>query len=197
MKIAYLASAALAALTMTASAAVAGTVVSPVGFFTPLPVTPATTSTAAGFDNNTGVTSATTFVDDYEFTIGGTYDTSLSGDFYNKTSQSNITSFDVSLFQGIPGASTQLDTTGTETLGAKGAYTYLLDDVLKPGVDYYLQADVVVPAHDIGKYGLTAIASPVSAVPEPGTWVLMIAGVALTGGMLRYSRRHASAMDVA
>ena len=211
MKIAYLASAALAALTLTASAAVAGTVMSPIALLTPLPVTPATTSVAAGFDNNTGKATAsglpltngktaTTFVDDYEFTIGGNYDTTLSGDFDNKLSQSNITSIDLTLFQGIPGpgASTELGTTGIQTLSATaGTYSYFLDDVLKPSVDYYLEADVTVPAKDIGKYSISAIASPVSAVPEPGTWVLMIAGVALTGGMLRYSRRHSSMMSAA
>ena len=137
-------------------------------------------------------------MDDYEFTIGGNYDTTLSGDFDQKLSGSNITSIDLSLFQGIPGASTPIDSTGTVTLSAtKGTYSYFLDDVLAPKVDYYLEADVVVPAKDIGKYGVTAIASPISAVPEPGTWALMIAGVALTGGMLRHSRRQATAMNLA
>ena len=196
VRVAFLASAALAALTLTASAASAGTVTSPVGFFTPLPVTPATTSVAAGFDSNSGTKTATTFIDDYEFTIGGHYDTTLSGDFDNKLSSSNITSVDLTLFEGIPGASTKLDSTGTQTLPTgKGTYSYFVDDVLSPGVDYYLQADVVVPAKDIGKYSLSAIASPISAVPEPSTWVLLFAGVAMLGGTLRVCRRQGWAMN--
>ena len=198
MKVALWTTAAFAAMAMSASAANAGTVTSPVNFFSPLPVTPATTSTAAGFDNNSGVKSATMFVDDYEFTIAGNYDTTLSGDFDNNVSGSKITSIDLSLFKGIPGASTQIDTTGLEVLPTgKGTTSYFLDDVLAPGVDYYLQADVTVPAKSIGKYSLSAIASPISAVPEPGTWTLMFAGVAMMGGMLRLGRRNGWAMNVA
>ena len=191
MKISYLTSVAVAALALTAGAAAAGTVTSPVGFFTPLPVTPAVTSVASGFDSNKATSSATTFVDNYEFTIGGNYDTTLSGDFDNKLSGSNITSVDLTLFKGIPGASTEIDTTGIDLIPtSKGTYSYFLDDVLTPGIDYYLQADVVVPARDIGKYSLSAIASPISGVPEPGAWSLMLAGMAMMGGMLRFSRRQ-------
>jgi len=49
--------------------------------------------------------------------------------------------------------------------------------------------------------GTVSEAVPVSAAPEPSAWVLMIAGVALAGGMLRYGagvrRRQApSAADI-
>jgi hypothetical protein len=49
--------------------------------------------------------------------------------------------------------------------------------------------------------GTVSEAAPVSAAPEPSAWVLMIAGVALAGGMLRYGagvrRRQApSAADI-
>ena len=133
MKISYLTSVAVAALALTAGAAAAGTVTSPVGFFTPLPVTPAVTSVASGFDSNKATSSATTFVDNYEFTIGGNYDTTLSGDFDNKLSGSNITSVDLTLFKGIPGASTEIDTTGIDLIPtSKGTYSYFLDDVLTP-----------------------------------------------------------------
>jgi hypothetical protein len=41
----------------------------------------------------------------------------------------------------------------------------------------------------IDTYG---VLSPISAAPEPGTWALMVAGVAMTGAALRLSRRSAA-----
>jgi hypothetical protein len=184
------------ALAGMAGAASAGTVMSQIGEFQPLPVAPGSTSVAiqdlatstGPYDNNSNSATSTTFVDDYLFTISGTYDTTLSGQFYNKLSGSNISSVDLSLYEGLPnGPSTRIDTTGTQSFSSKGVYTYFLDDILSPSVTYYLQADVVVPAKDIGKYGLTAIAS---AVPEPSTWLMMIAGVAMIGSLCRYGRRR-------
>lgn len=197
MKLGLAVSAAVLALGLSAGASWAGADVHQYSAFSPLPITPDATSGATGFDNNTGSSTSTTFYDDYSFTIGGTYDVSLSGNFYNKTSASNITSFDVVLYQGspfFPGA-TVIDSTGVQTLSSKGSYSYLLDDILTPGVNYYLEAQVVVPGKDIGKYGLTAIASPVSGAPEPGTWALMFAGVAGVGMALRRGRRSVGQLD--
>ena len=215
MKVALWTTAAFAAMAMSASAASAATVMSPVGQFGPLPVTDAATSYATRTpgvfngitDTNTGTKTATTFVDDFAFAVGPSlgetaaksYDTSLSGNFFNMESKSNITSFDVTLFEGTPlvGTPTQLATTGLDTLGTKGSFDYNLEADLTPGTSYFLQADVTVPAKDVGHYGLTAITAPISAVPEPGTWALLFAGVAMMGGMLRLGRRNGWAMNVA
>ena len=55
---------------------------------------------------------------------------------------------------------------------------------------------MTVPGGDVGKYTVSATAS-VSAAPEPGTWALMIVGVGLVGGMIRYSRRADAVVAVA
>ena len=46
------------------------------------------------------------------------------------------------------------------------------------------------PALDNLSYG--AIGPAVSAAPEPSTWALVIAGIAMLGGMLRFTRRRGS-----
>ena len=164
MKTAILASAALAALAIGASAANAAPV--------------ATFDGTSGTFSDSGLTGS--FTDTFQFgnTPGGTYDISLStvssgiafstltfdGETLNFITQSGGTRY-----YGLNDVSV---TAGTQTLDVDGKYT--------PSTK-----------HPTGVYDGTVQFSPtVSAAPEPSTWMLMIAGVALTGGALRYSRRN-------
>jgi len=94
----------------------------------------------------------------------------------------------LAIFKGTPGSGTQV---GPTTVNGSS-----IDATLLPG-SYYAQAVITAPAGEIGGFTAQVIASPVSAAPEPSTWVLMIAGVAMTGGMLRYRRNAAPSLTLA
>lgn len=164
----------------------------------PLPVEPTTVSTAGVVDDNTGSPDATTFTDYFLFTIAGTYDTTLSGDFFVHTPDYNddITDATLSLYQGTPGGGgTFLASTGPLSIDqTTGTYAYAINQTLSPGVNYYLEAMITVPGGDKGDYSISATAAPMSAAPEPGVWMLMIAGIGLVGTLLRRSRRSFAAL---
>ncbi len=63
---------------------------------------------------------------------------------------------------------------------------------LDPNSTYVLQYVENGQSEDATGLGNSTFASAVSAAPEPSTWALMIAGVAMIGGMLRFGRRRAS-----
>ena len=180
---------ALAAFTTLAAASVAAPSMAAILAFTPLPFTQGVTSIAGTTDFNTapGATTAT-FTDDFLFTLDSTYKTALTATFFNDgfpAANDVVTSATIQVFEGIPGSSVAVSpaVTAGDPLSIRTSAT------LSPGVDYYLQVASVIPGGDISQYGVTATVAPVSSAPEPGTWALMFAGVAMVGGALRMARR--------
>ena len=162
MRQAFVLAGAIAALALGATAASAAPV--------------ATFDGTSGTFSDSGITGP--FTDTFEFgnTPGGSYDISLS------TVSSGIT-FDTLTFDGKTldfvtsvggtryyGLNDVAVTAGTQTLDVSGTFTSS-------------------SKHPTGVYDGT-VQFTASAAPEPSTWMLMIAGVALTGGALRYGRRN-------
>ena len=89
------------------------------------------------------------------------------------------------------GSNTNYNTYGGSTAGLafntlNGAYTQ--------GADYYSAGGIgIATTPDSHFYG----AASIGAAPEPGVWALMIAGLAMMGGALRFRRRQAGAVAAA
>lgn len=87
------------------------------------------------------------------------------------------------LFAGYPGGDT------TAVRGAAGG----LNPTTEAGFNHQQYSGAGVGAYEIDLTSSATVSAPgaVSAAPEPSAWALMIAGVALAGGALRYRRRPA------
>ena len=137
------------------------------------------------------ITAGSMFTDDYDFTIPTASDDTFSATF-TETKLSNISSPTLALFTsgGTPESSV-ISVASTPM----AEYEELDVSGLAAG-SYYLQVAGTVGASGSGAYSFSA-ASAVSATPEPATWALMIAGVGMVGGALRYSRRNGAALIAA
>ncbi|MBB3693578.1 hypothetical protein FHY05_002217 [Sphingomonas sp. BK580] len=75
--------------------------------------------------------------------------------------------------------------------GGPGSISTGSDDFrifLNPLAGAFVRGDIVAPTTDINDLDLTLTPSGTSAVPEPATWITMILGFALIGGMTRLRR---------
>ena len=143
----------------------------------------AATANASGTDFNgasgnfgaSDITSA--FSDTYDFNTGsGLFDISLS-------TASSAIDFTTLTFDGTP-----LEFAGSMF----GNQYYGLGPVAVSAGEQALTIDgsfTPTAAYSSGSYDGTVEFTAVSAAPEPSTWALMIAGVAMIGAMLRYGRR--------
>jgi hypothetical protein len=137
-----------------------------------------TSSQAAVYTVGAGTTT-----DDFYFTLAAPYETYTSAGFIQVPGVFDIDSVNLTLFDSSNTAITSTgafdpSTTVAPTLAASlGAGTY------------HVEATLMVPKGKSGAYDV--IVTPTSAAPEPGTWALMFAGVALAGFALR--RRQGSA----
>jgi hypothetical protein len=136
--------------------------------------------------NHTGATQ--TYADFFNFTLSsaGTSDTLL--DEFKISGASSVT---LTLFSGTadhfgntPGA-VQIGSTTSPSLNPE-----IVTD-LAAG-NYFVEALAVLP--NKGSDTFIAGTTFLSAAPEPQSWVLMIAGIGLVGGMMRYGRRSAAAV---
>ena len=161
----------------------------------PLPVatTGVPSSASAGDDNRAGKSTAS-FTDDFLFTVAGNYSTALGGLYFEQTPSKTyqIATTDLTLFTGTPTTpGSELGTTGVVNLddATAGVPSISLTEPLTAGQTYFLQDVITVPAGKLGSYTISAVASPMSAAPEPSSWMLMIGGVAMAGVALRFGRR--------
>ena len=168
----------------------------------PLPVGSEIPSTASAFDSNAGSGSTGTFTDTFSFVVGGDLNTALGGLYFERTpgAQYQIATTDLTLFEGVPGVGTptQLATTGVVNLNdtSTGVQSTGLTQELTPGLEYFLSDTITVPGGKLGSYTISAIATPMSAAPEPAAWALLFGGVAMVGLGLRYRRRSTSMLAV-
>jgi hypothetical protein len=133
----------------------------------------------------TAVSLMTGFTYDFTFTTDATYEVltqlqaSISGG-RNKPAKSLEIGYE--LYSGAPGSGSLISTSGFG-LGPS------LDNILKGG-NYYLQVN---PDQISRNMELTSGSAQVfSATPEPATWVSMIFGFGMLGGLMRFTRRASS-----
>ena len=129
------------------------------------------------------------FMDSIDFTVSGVSATTFPLTF-TETKLSNITDPTLALVSstGMPETYTV-----TSSLGANSD-TVELDATLSDG-SYVLEVSGDSVGKNAGSYG--GVATITSAAPEPASWALMIVGVGLIGGALRFSRRGGSVLAVA
>jgi len=191
MKLLSILSAAALALFGAASAASAATAIYDLS---PLTVSTSPTSTGSvakvADDNATGTSES--FVSDFVFDIASLDSVGASADF-TFSPGIGVSAYTLSLYAGSP-------TSGTATLVPTTAVTGVGQtsyDAILPVGDYFVQTDVTVPAYTTGKYDVQVVASAVSSAPEPAAWALMIAGVAMTGSLLRVRRNAGASLRLA
>jgi len=139
--------------------------------------------------NSSGKTE--TFVSDFIFDVGSLDSVGASADF-TFTSKFGVSGYTLALYSGSPTGANALVPTTTS-----GFNNSSYDAILKPGA-YFVQTDVTVPkSYSAGKYDVQVVASAVSAAPEPAAWTLMIAGVAMAGGLLRARRNAGASLNLA
>ncbi len=151
------------------------------------PLVPGKTSATKTITHKNTTGASATFSDTFDFTIAESYNDYTSAAI-NLGGKYQVTDIDLTLYKvgdatAIASMSYDPQTAPAGTLAAD----------LSAG-SYYLTSMITVPKSDTGSYTLAAT---VSSAPEPGTWVLMFAGVGLAGGMLRYNRRNNGAMAAA
>lgn len=121
------------------------------------------------------------FADAYLFTLGSTSNLSASASATNLGSAFSIADGMVSLFK---------DTAGPDTLVGSFAFNGTSGDTshswssLVSGSYYYLVNGMATGSAG-GIYGLASVASSVSPVPEPESAALLLAGLAVVGGIAK------------
>jgi hypothetical protein len=132
----------------------------------------------------TGNNSGNTFVDKYAFTLTGSF--SLTADVYSRSGNPNngldIASLDLYNASGLVAHGQQLST------GAIDQWL-LSSATLGPG-SYYLQVSGSALSNSAGRYTSSATVEPVSAVPEPATYGMLLGGLGLVGALSRRKRQQ-------
>ena len=151
-----------------------------------------TSSSSTINDVNSSKTTAAVFTDDFTFNVKSPLEDFTTAAITESETPSGmfkgpfeITSADITLYSGAVGKGTELTTSGF--FDPQTQRTPTISDELTKG-SYYIQTVVDVPKGDTGSFTVTA--TPVSAAPEPASWVLMIGGIGVVGSVLRMSRRN-------
>jgi hypothetical protein len=138
--------------------------------------------------NNTVPTLAYTVTSAYQLTNPGSF--SISGSDVNPSLSNCYYCYGASAGDVVLGASFVPSITA--------AYTSSIDFIFPISGGVFstggFQHSTYLPEFDPNAtdgdfYIVGSVSEAVSAAPEPGAWALMIAGVAMVGGMLRYSAR--------
>jgi hypothetical protein len=160
---------------MLASTVVAGASAAQADVFNLTVPAPAADGSIAAVYGRDGITGS--FTDTWNFTLPSGFESATISSIL--TSTSNNVNFTSVTLNGVP-----------FTVDSTGAFEseHLLNGFTNGGPQtLVVSGNVNGEGVGSGAYGGTVAFSP--AVPEPATWALMIAGVALAGGALRLARR--------
>ncbi|MFY9513322.1 MAG: FxDxF family PEP-CTERM protein [Rubrivivax sp.] len=122
-----------------------------------------------------GVGSGTAVLDTYSFALGAT-STLVTTAVSNESSALDLSGATVFLYKGEVGSGTFVSGFGFDSSSVTASIT-----PLTAGLYYYLVSATVGSGAVAGSYTLTSQALPVALVPEPESYALMLAGLAIVG----------------
>lgn len=153
----------------------------------------------AHFGNNFGSSTAgKSFADKYFFSINSNFDTSasLTSSYLNSAKVKDLTITGFSLTKYDPSSMTNLMTVNgsNETLaGANPTDTWSLKSFGLTNGSYFIKVDGKVLGNGGGTYGSDLT---ISAVPEPETYGMLLAGLGLMGFVARRKAKKTTAANV-
>jgi len=148
------------------------------------------TSTSPLVSETNATALSQTFTDDFTFSVVGSVQSFFSAAFIESAASGYvINDADLMLFAGMPGVGTPTLLGNTGLFNPITTASPTLTDLLVPGA-YFVQAQVTTPPSDTASYSIIATAKAVSAAPEPAAWILLMAGVGLTGFAMRRARER-------
>lgn len=149
----------------------------------------------AYFGNNfNGSNSGNTFVDKYLFSLSGTYDSaaSVTSSFLKSGTIKDLLITDFSIVQYDPVSKSILHTYAGDNVTTGNTDHWELTATGLQSGSYYLQVGGTVLGNGGGSYGSDLTVS-ISAVPEPETYGMLLAGMGILGFVARRKKAQQQA----